>query len=303
MDTPRLPPLDPLRGFVASARHLSFTRAATELHLTQSAISRQVQTLEQALGVRLFVRGVRTLALTPQGERLFGRAEVWLREWGELAEALRAADRRRPVTVTASIGIAALWLVPRLLDFQARHPDIDVRLAAGNRMMDLAREGIDVAIRYCADRDAPPDARRLFGESVFPVASPAVGEGLVLCAATLPRLVLLDLDDVGYPWLRWDDWLAAIGLAGARPQAVVQFNHYDQMIQAAAAGQGLAIGRAALVAPMLADGRLVAVGDARREVAGRGYWLVTAPGEVREDVGRFVSWVLRQAGESDVDQV
>lgn len=296
MDNPRLPPLDPLRGFVAAARHLSFTRAAAELHLTQSAISRQVQTLEQALGVRLFVRGVRALALTPQGERLFGRADAWLREWGELARELRAGDRRRPVTVTASIGIAALWLVPRLLDFQARHPDIDVRLAAGNRMMDLAREGIDVAIRYCADRDAPDGARRLFGESVFPVASPNLGDGLVLCAATLPRLVLLDLDDVGYPWLRWDDWLAAIGLAGVRPQAVVQFNHYDQMIQAAAAGQGLAIGRAALVAPMLADGRLVAVGDARREVAGRGYWLVTAPGEVREEVRRFVGWVGERAG-------
>ncbi|MCK9988077.1 MAG: LysR family transcriptional regulator, glycine cleavage system transcriptional activator, partial [Azoarcus sp.] len=117
----RLPPLDPLRGFVAAARHLSFTRAAEELFLTQSAISRQVQALEDALGVALFVRGVRSLALTAEGARLARAAEAWLAEYAALADTLRPRCPR-PVTVTASIGISALWLVPRLARFQARHP-------------------------------------------------------------------------------------------------------------------------------------------------------------------------------------
>ncbi len=295
MHTPlrRLPPLDPLRGFVAAARHLSFTRAAEELFLTQSAISRQVQALEDALGVRLFVRGVRTLALTAEGARLARAAQGWLDDYAALADALRAHGPR-PVTVTATIGISALWLVPRLSRFQARYPDIDVRVAASNRVFDLGREGVDLAVRYCADRDAPAGAEHLFGESVVPVASPVLA-ARPLDAATLPDTVLLDFDDPRYPWLRWSDWLAAMGLEHVRPRAVLVFNHYDQLIQAAVAGQGIAIGRAQLLDQLLADGRLQCVGGSPREIARRGFWLVTAPGVPRPEVARFAEW-LRAEG-------
>lgn len=295
MHTPlrRLPPLDPLRGFVAAARHLSFTRAAEELFLTQSAISRQVQALEDALGVRLFVRGVRTLALTAEGARLARAAQGWLDDYAALADALRARGPR-PVTVTATIGISALWLVPRLSRFQARYPDIDVRVAASNRVFDLEREGVDLAVRYCADRDAPAGAEHLFGESVVPVASPVLA-ARPLDAATLPDTVLLDFDDPRYPWLRWSDWLAAMGLEHVRPRAVLVFNHYDQLIQAAVAGQGIAIGRAQLLDQLLADGRLQCVGGSPREIARRGFWLVTAPGAPRPEVARFAEW-LRAEG-------
>jgi DNA-binding transcriptional LysR family regulator len=290
----RLPPLDPLRGFVAAAHHLSFTRAAEELFLTQSAISRQVQALEAALGVTLFVRGIRSLSLTPEGARLFAAAEGWLDDYARLADALRAAGPR-PVTVTSSIGIAALWLVPRLTRFQALHPDIDVRLAAGNRLVDLTREGIDLAMRYCADRDAPPGAERLFGETVLPVACPALA-ARGLDRHTLPDTVLLEFDDPGYPWLRWQDWLAAMGLGDVRPRAMLGFNHYDQLIHAAVAGQGIALGRAELVGQLLADGRLGVIDAGRREVAGRGFWLITAPGVPRPEVARFAEWLRAEAG-------
>lgn len=289
----RLPPLDPLRGFVAAARHLSFTHAAAELFLTQSAISRQVQTLEEALGVRLFVRGVRSLALTAEGARLAAAAEGWLAEYARLADTLRAPGPR-PVTVTSSIGITALWLVPRLSRFQALHPDIDVRLAAGNRLVDLAREGVDLALRYCADCDAPPGAERLFGETVVPVASPAVA-ARGLDRDTLPETVLLEFDDPSYAWLRWHDWLAAMGLGEVRPRAMLGFNHYDQLIHAAAAGQGIALGRLELIGNLLAEGRLRKVGSDRREVAGRGYWLVPAPGTLRPEVARFAEWLRAEA--------
>lgn len=294
MDSPllRLPPLDPLRGFVAAARHLSFTRAAEELCLTQSAISRQIQTLEQALGVALFQRGTRSLALTEAGARLFRAAEPWLLDYALLASRLREGDRRRPVTVTASIGITTLWLVPRLTRFQSLCPDIDVRLAADNRIVDLAREGIDLAIRHCADRNAPEGAERLFGdgETVFPVASPSVG-AVALTRETLPNTVLLEFDDPRFSWLKWDEWLAGIGLAGVAPRARVGYSHYDQLIQAAVAGQGVALGRTRLVDTLLAEGRLVVVGNAKRDVEGRGFWLVPAPGIMRPEVARFVEWV------------
>ncbi len=293
----RLPPLDPLRGFVAAARELSFTRAAEALNLTQSAVSRQVQTLEQALGVRLFERGTRELRLTAEGARLHAAARVWLEEYRQLADQLARRDRRPPLTVTASIGIAALWLVPRLSGFQAANPGIDVRVAAGNRILDLERDGIDVAIRHCADRDAPPGAERLFGESVIPVASPSLG--LVrLDHETLPRSVLLDFEDNRYPWLRWDDWLAAMGLEDVTPGGRLVFSHYDQLIQAAVAGQGVAIGRIELVDRMTASGQLVALAGTRRRVEGRGYWLVLPPAPWREDVARFADWVRHEAADS-----
>lgn len=290
----KLPPLDPLRGFVAAARHLSFTRAADELCLTQSAISRQVQALESALGTPLFVRGVRSLALTAAGQRLAAAAEGWLAEYGALAAALREPGAR-PVTVTASIGISALWLVPRLRDFQARHPDAEVRIAAGNRVVDLAREDIDLALRYCADRDAPAGAVKLFGETLFPVAHPSVAAGLTLDAASLPQLTLLDYDEPGFPWLGWEHWLAACGLEGVRPRSRLVYNHYDQPIHAATTGLGIALGRAVLVDPMLEDGRLMAVGSRRLEIEGRGFWLVPAPRPMRPEVARFADWVKEAA--------
>lgn len=291
----QLPPLDPLRGFVAAARHLSFTRAADELCLTQSAISRQVQALETALGTPLFVRGVRSLALTAAGSRLAAAAEGWLDEYGTLATALRQPGAR-PVTVTASIGISALWLVPRLRDFQARHPDTEVRIAAGNRVVDLAREDIDLALRYCADRDAPAGSVKLFGETLFPVAHPSVAAGLTLNAATLPQLTLLDYDEPGFPWIRWDHWLAAAGLESLRPRSRIGYSHYDQLIHAATTGLGVALGRAVLVDPMLEDGRLMAVGSERFTVEGRGFWLVPAPRPMRPEVARFAEWVKEAAG-------
>ncbi len=293
-ETRRLPPLDPLKGFCAAARTLSFTRAARELHLTQSAVSRQVQTLEQALGLRLFERGVRELRLTAAGRRLYQQASGWLEAYALLAEEFADKTRRRPITVTASIGIAALWLVPRLAGFQAAHPGVDVRVAAGNRILDLERDGIDVAIRYCADKDVPAGAERLFGESVVPVASPSLGIAR-LDRETLPRLALLDFDDPRYPWLRWDDWLAAMGLDGVAPATRLSFSHYDQLIQATVAGQGVAIGRSELVDRMTASGQLVALACARRRVEGRGSWLILPPPPRRQEVEHFAAWVRAEA--------
>lgn len=291
----QLPPLDALRGFVAAARHLSFTRAAAELCLTQSAISRQVQALETSLGVALFVRGVRTLSMTAEGSRLASAAENWLSEYARLADSMRQPGER-PVLVTASIGISALWLVPRLGEFQQRNPETEVHIAAGNRVADLARENIDLALRYCADRDTTPDSVKLFGEVLFPVAHPSIAANLTIDATSLPTLTLLDYPEPDYPWMGWDHWLRLIGLEGVRPRARIGFNQYDQVIHTAITGQGVALGRAVLVDPMIADGRLARVGSREFAVEGRGFWMIPAPRPMRTEVRRFVEWVKEAAG-------
>jgi DNA-binding transcriptional LysR family regulator len=134
----------------------------------------------------------------------------------------------------------------------------------------------------------------LFEEKVMPVAHPGLGLR-TLNAETLTELILLEFDDLGRPWLRWSDRLLACGLGGVRPKGVLYFNQYDQVIQAAAAGQGVALGRSALVAPMLADGRLVALDwEDRSDAGGYAYWLVQADPVPREDVRAVADWIFAQ---------
>jgi len=289
-----LPPLDLLRGFVAVGRRMSITLAAQDLHLTQSAVSRQVRALEDHLGVTLLSRGFRSVAFTEEGARLFRLADPWMTQLGELAAQWRAPGQRTPVTVTSSIGVASLWLLPRLGAFQAAHPDIDVRVAADNRPLDLEREQIDLALRYCTRDAAPQGASRLFGETIVPVAHPSL-RLRKLDRAALPRLVLLEFDDASRPWLQWQEWLAAHGLAGVRPKSMLRFNQYDQIVHAALAGHGVALGRLALVEPMLRDGRLAVVGGPQASAAGLAYWLVRNARRRTPDADTVAQWLARQA--------
>ncbi len=293
-----LPPLDALRGFVATARRLSITAAARDLCLTQSAVSRQIQALEARLGTPLLVRGKRQIALTDAGRQLFALASPWLDQLADLAAALRPGTR--PVTISASIGVASLWVLPRLGDFQAAHPDIDLRVETSNRVMDLAREGVDLAIRYspaahvrAAHSPAahlPANPLHLFAEELVPVASPAVAAGAFRDDAALARQVLLELDDPAHAFLHWAPWLQACSVA-ARPARMLRFNQYDQLIQAAIEGNGVALGRIALILPALRDGRLVAQPGRRRAVGEYGYWLLQAD-VPRPEVATVRDWLL-----------
>ncbi|MBI4987842.1 MAG: LysR family transcriptional regulator [Rhodocyclales bacterium] len=297
-DPTRLPALDPLKGFDAAARHLSFTRAAEELFLTQSAISRQIQTLEEQLGVKLFRREARRLSLTPEGEVLRRAVSETLARLAEVCAGLKASQRRPRVNVSAAVGIASLWLVPRLAAFQEMEPDVDVRLSADNRMVDLAREDIDLALRYIHPDAAPPGACLLFEEVVFPVAAPKLAARLpaVLRPTDLARITLLAFDN-GHkaPWFSWDPWLAGLGLAHARPKAVLEFNQYDQLIRAAEDGRGIALGRGPLVARLIAEKKLRPLGKSRQRVATRAYFLVRAAKAARPEVAHFAEWLLTEA--------
>jgi LysR family transcriptional regulator, glycine cleavage system transcriptional activator len=291
----RLPSLDLVRGFVAVGRRMSITLAAQDLFLTQSAVSRQIIALEDALGVRLLNRGYRSISFTAEGERFFRVADIAIEQLQDCVNALAARTDRRPVTITASIGVAGLWIVPRLGGFQQRHPDIDVRIAASNKVMDLRAHGADIAIRYCAAANAPPGSLRLFGEAVAPVASPSLAVSR-LDAESIARHVLIEYDDSNRPWLQWADRLHSMGLSAIKPKGVLRYNQYDQVILAALEGQGIALGRVALIEPLLFQARLVAVGGADSDHAqGYAYWLVQADPTPRDDVNVVIDWIKAEA--------
>ncbi|MBE0614982.1 MAG: transcriptional regulator GcvA [Burkholderiales bacterium] len=294
-----LPSLDLLRGFEAAARNLSFTKAAKELFVTQSAVSRQVKAIEDHLGVALFVRRHRALLLTEAGHELYRASAQALRQLADATARIRERDSGRALTVTATIGFASLWLIPRLADFRSQHPDIDIRIAANNNMLDLEREGIELAVRYCMPKAAPQGATKLFGEAVLPVCSPK----LLTRAAPLARpedlrhhvLLHYELPGGAGPWLSWTVWLETMQLPGLKPAGSLRFIQYDQTIQAALDGQGIALGTTPLVRDLIKQGRLIAPLAGKFESSRAYYLVLSAAAAERPEVKDFAGWLLRQA--------
>ena len=294
-----LPPLEFLRGFEAAARHLSFTRAAAELFLTQSAVSRHIQALEAFVGVPLFERRHKALALTPAGEAYHRTVAQSLDLLREATRRLRETRTGHVLTVTTTVSFAALWLVPRLSRFRREHPQVDVRIAATFEVVDLEREGIDIAIRDCALAKAPPGAVFLVGEQLMPVCSPdyvreAKREKRPLSRpADLRHHVLLNLHDAPrrWPWLTWAAWFEAMGVADLVPATTLTFDQYDQVLNAAVHGQGIALGRMSLAAQYVRSKRLVALFGREQRLA-RGYHAIYAKdAEDRKEAREFVEWI------------
>jgi DNA-binding transcriptional LysR family regulator len=176
---------------------------------------------------------------------------------------------------------------------------VDLRVSANNRVADLRQDGIDLAIRYTTPASAPEGAVRLFGESLAPVAHPSLGLKSVGSAKSLSKVSLLEFEDPKHPWLQWADWLGAMGLSEARPRGVLRFNQYDQVIQAALAGQGVALGRLALIQPLLDDGRLVMLDSVKNPSrTTHAYWLIRASDKPREEVRRVAEWIEAEARSS-----
>ena len=292
----RLSSLDLIRGFVAVGRRMSITLAAQDLCLTQSAVSRQVHALEAQLGVKLLVRGHRSIAFTQEGERLFRSADGAVQQLQDVLGEINTTAVRRPVMLSASIGVTGLWLLPRLSRFQQRHPGVDLRVSANNRVVDLRHDGIDLAIRYTTPMRAPEGATRLFGHAIAPVAHPRLGLKSLRSAQALAKVSLLEFDAPSHPWLQWGEWLHATGWANAKPKAMLRFNQYDQVIQAALDGQGVALGRLELIQPLLDEHRLVLLAPPKhREETTHAYWLIRASEHPRDDVRRVAGWIEAEA--------
>jgi DNA-binding transcriptional LysR family regulator len=295
--------IDLLRTFEASARHLSFTRAAEELFVTPSAVSRQIRSLEESLGVSLYLRGARGLRLTEAGRRLQQAVDG---AWHQLESAvltLKEARRTRVLSIGTTVSFAALWLVPRLPAFRSLHPGIDIRVRATHEVQDTRRERLDVAVRYARPGHVPRGEPLLFEESVFAVCSPALcddREWPLRTPADLAQHVLLHLDDAcgDLAWYRWSHWLESAGLPDLAPKGVVRFSHYEQLIQAAVDGQGVALGRQPLIDRLLAQRRLVAP-FAEPPIGSGAYYVVTNPAPLsHSDAGLFTAWLAQAVTEA-----
>ena len=296
--TPQLS-LDLLRGFCAAARTLSFTQAARERFVTQSAISREVKTLEEQLGQPLFLRVNRSLQLTRAGAELLRTAQEALAAIDAAAARLTAAGHQLAVTTTTAL--ASTWLVPRLARFSRSHPEYDVRIAASNDYVDLEREHFDIAVRFVLAGSPPSGGEHLLDYYVFPVCASALARNRsrpLRTPADLTGHVRLDYEAIlyGRAWYDWDRWADVLGLGAIRPLSTLRFAHYDQTIEAAIDGAGVAIGKLPHLVQHLREGRLVApFGDAWRARLGQ-FDIVTAPRPGNEAaVAAFSTWLRDEA--------
>lgn len=284
------PPLAYLKTFEAAARHESFARAASELHVTPAAVSQQMRALEDRLGVDLFARTARGLTVTRAGREYAAQVA---RALGDIAAATRALgrpERSGRLTVATFQSFAALWLVPRLGRFRMLYPEIDLRLTLGTPLADLTAGAADAAVRFGAGDYPGCDCERLMGDVVFPVCHPTL-----LAGRAVPRrstdLICMPLihDDglaAGERRLTWKDWVGEASSA-----ANVHMPDGLLTLQAALLGHGVALARRSTVVEHLQAGRLVRLLDEERPTD-FSYWLVTAVGEKGPRVEAFKGWMF-----------
>lgn len=296
MPPARLPPLNALRAFAAAARHLSFTRAAEDLHVTQAAVSHQVKALEDHLGLPLFRRGTRAIHLTEAGQRYALRVQDAFRTLQDATDSLLAQEESGRLVVTSMTSFAAKWLIPRLGDFLSAYPDIELRLETGMEVADLLGGDADVALRLGPGPYPGLHAEVLMRDDVFPVCAPSLLTGArpLRTPDDLAHHVLLQ--DGG---LDWGVWLKAAGVtAELDPYRGPGFVDSTMSIQAAVAGHGVLLGRTVLIADELAEGRLVAPFDLAIE-SNFAYWFVCAPDRLDSPrVQAFRAWVCGQTATS-----
>jgi DNA-binding transcriptional LysR family regulator len=295
-----LPSLDFLRGFECAARHLSFTKAGQELNVTQSAVSRQVKALEDQLGTELFHRHIRALTLTAQGRTLYNAFSAAMHDLESTIGSLASREEQRSISLSTTISFAALWLIPRLGGFRMRHPDIDVRVSATSEVQDMKRKRLHLAVRYARPNTQPPDAQLLFEERVVAVCSPSLrtrDNRQIESCGDLEQQVLLHMDDAcgAWPWYTWENLLEELGEPRLKPAGALHLSQYDQLIQAAVDGHGIALGRRPLIDRLINQGRLVEMSP-EHSISSGAYYLVTenVPDD-DSDVTKLIDWLIEEA--------
>ena len=296
----RLPPLNALRCFVVAAKHLSISRAAEELFVTPAAVSQQIKQLEDHLGFPLFRRTARSLLLTDEGQAcLPGLTEGFQR----LSEALDEIDLLQHggvLTLSVAPSFAAKWLMPRLDDFQERHPEIDVRISASMQLVDFSTQDVDCAIRYGTGEYPGLQVDHLMSESVIPVAAPSLVEQAGLRhPADLEGVPLLHDDgperDASCP--DWPMWLKAAGVKGIDSRRGPRFDQSAMIIETAVAGRGVALAKGRLAEQDLQAGRLVRLFDVEQPLNFAYYFVCPAQKARLSRVEAFRTWLSGQAGQ------
>jgi DNA-binding transcriptional LysR family regulator len=302
-----------MRAFLVVARLKNFRAAAQELSLTQSAVSRQIQSLEHEVGTALFVRHTRSVELSAAGAVLLRATQPALDSVDNAVRQIRQSLGRQSVTITTWASFASLWLSPRLEAFQEAHPDIDIRIDATDAAVDLATADVDVALRCTTSASVPAGTIRMFGEQLTAVASPWLLKSQPIAKlADLAHCTLIEDSDTNTAhrqgWYGWQHWLTAFDptISNAKshtssknhlqPKRWLYFNYTHQIAQAALTGQGVALARLPLVAESLVSGNLVEVLPDMRLSSPLAYWLLVAPrSKLRPEVRAFCDWLRQQA--------
>jgi LysR family glycine cleavage system transcriptional activator len=290
-----------LRAFEAVARHLNFRAAAEEMALTQSAVSRQIQALEEDVGVGLFLRHTRAVELTSAGAQLLMAVSQSLPRIDSAVRQIRQSAGRKAVALTTFASFASMWLIPRLEQFQRENPDMDIRIDATDNTLDLEISDIDLALRYGPMASMPPQAIRLFGEQLTPVVSRwLLKDGKdITKPADVAQFTLIEAGDAHHThleWLTWRRWFDEHGLSKLQPKRWLYFNYAYQMAQAALAGQGVVLARLPLVAEHLANGDLIEPLPKLRMDSPMAYWLVIGPRSgQRPEIRAFCEWLMTQS--------
>jgi DNA-binding transcriptional LysR family regulator len=290
-----------LRAFEAVARHLNFRAASEEMALTQSAVSRQIQALEEEVGVSLFLRHTRAVELTSAGAQLLMAVSQSLPRIDNAVRQIRQTAGRRTVSLTTFASFASMWLIPRLEQFQRDNPDIDIRIDATDTSVDLDVADVDLALRYGPTANMPPHAIRLFGEQLTPVASPwLLKSGPALKKpADLANFALIEAGDAQathLEWLTWRRWFDEQGMPKLQARRWLYFNYAYQMVQAALSGQGVVLARLPMIAESLQNGDLVEPLPQQRMDSPMAYWLIVGPRSAqRAEIKAFCAWLMTQS--------
>lgn len=290
----RLPPLTALRAFDAAARHMSFSKAADELHVTPAALSYQIKSLEEHLGAPLFRRFNRAVELTEAGRALAPGAKDGFQT---LAVAWRSAERlqdNQTLTVTAGPAFTAKWLAPRLYEFAQAHPEVELRFSASLKIMDFGRDAIDVAIRFGYGPDPGLYSLALADEWIAPVMTPDLAARYPTPQSLTEAPLIIDHSiDFLDPPCDWVTWFRAMGVdftEGHGPQ----FSQADHAVDAALAGVGVVLGRRALVVKDIAEGRLVMPFPTALGTGARFRFICPEGSENRPQVKAFRDWMLAE---------
>jgi len=292
-------PLNALRAFEASARHLSFVQAAEELHVTPAAISHQVKRLEEYLGIPLFQRLPRGLLLADAGHTLVSELREIFTQLDNVVDRVIDSDSRGALTISVAPVFAVKWLLPRLRKFDELHPDIDVRMSSSVRMVDFHRDRFDLAVRLGRGKYAGLGSMKLFDESVTPVCSPRLLEQSrrLEQPRDLASFVLLHDDSMTFDPAAptWRTWLEAAGAAGVNPSRGPRFSQPDHAFQAAMDGAGVALGWRCLIADDVAAGRLMEPFDLALPLLSSFYVVHPPAYAARPKVAAFRDWLKQES--------
>ena len=293
LNSKTLPPLNALVAFDAAATSISFTQAAAKLFVTQGAISRQIRSLEENLGIVLFDRQQRQVRLTAAGREYHRHIADALYQISMATYAVKNPIQETQITIAASHAVASLWLMPRIAEYSRAYPDTDIRLLVTDNVLEVDTADFDCCIGFSAAHPVSYHVDRLFSERVFVVSSPdflAQHSQLSPTQLLATRQLVLENPTVG--WFNWPNWFEGLGMSPVVPQHKVTFSHYNMLIQAAQQGQGVALAWDHLLTDYLTTGSLVKVFDKTLDTEAGFYLMTSLVGSKKQSLDEFRLWLI-----------